>query len=233
MPSCCPSLGQIIASNTPQERKKVKSLSCPTLCDPMDSSLYQAPPSVRFSRQEYWSGLPFPSPGNFLTQGSNPGLPHCRQTLYRLSHQGSPYPSWRSGKSFRSLTLPETDYIPFRDWHFSRTVSQACAKHFTCAALFHGTNNPWLSQASSTALQSLWIKHPWLKFGAEVLAIFWMCLACSRQWTDTPGTGPRIPEWQRPLGILYGHAHPHLERVAAVASDKALMVQILQTALPK
>ena len=26
----------------------------------------------------------------FLTQGSNPGLPHCRQTLYHLSHQGSP-----------------------------------------------------------------------------------------------------------------------------------------------
>ena len=28
--------------------------------------------------------------GIFLTQGSNPGLPHCRQTLYRLSHQGNP-----------------------------------------------------------------------------------------------------------------------------------------------
>ena len=28
--------------------------------------------------------------GIFLTQGSNPGLPHCRQTLYRLSYQGSP-----------------------------------------------------------------------------------------------------------------------------------------------
>ena len=27
----------------------------------------------------------------FLTQGSNPGLPHCRQMLYRLSRQGSPY----------------------------------------------------------------------------------------------------------------------------------------------
>ena len=51
---------------------------------------HQAPPSMGFSRQEYWSGLPFLSPGNFLTQGSNPGLPHCRQTLYRLSHQGSP-----------------------------------------------------------------------------------------------------------------------------------------------
>ena len=38
--------------------------SCPTLCDPMDSSLHQAPPSMGFSRQEYWSGLLFPSPGN-------------------------------------------------------------------------------------------------------------------------------------------------------------------------
>ena len=35
--------------------------SCPTLSDPMDHSL-QAPPSVGFSRQEYWSGLPLPSP---------------------------------------------------------------------------------------------------------------------------------------------------------------------------
>ena len=39
-----------------------KSLqSCPALCDPMDRA-HQAPPSTPFSRQEYWSGLPFPSP---------------------------------------------------------------------------------------------------------------------------------------------------------------------------
>jgi len=50
---------------------------------------HQAPLSMGFSRQEYWSELPFPSPGNFQTQGSNSGLPHCRQTLYCLSHQGS------------------------------------------------------------------------------------------------------------------------------------------------
>ena len=36
-----------------------KSLqSCPTLCDPIDGS----PPGLGFSRQEHWSGLPFPSP---------------------------------------------------------------------------------------------------------------------------------------------------------------------------
>ena len=35
--------------------------SCPTLSDPMDCS-HQAPPSMGFSRQECWSGVPLPSP---------------------------------------------------------------------------------------------------------------------------------------------------------------------------
>ena len=43
-----------------------------------------------FSRQEYWSGLPCPPPGNLPKPGSNPGLPQCRRILYHLSHQGSP-----------------------------------------------------------------------------------------------------------------------------------------------
>ena len=44
-----------------------KSLQlCPTLCDPIDSS-HQALLSPGFSRQEYWSGLPFPSPKSFST----------------------------------------------------------------------------------------------------------------------------------------------------------------------
>ena len=39
-----------------------KSLqSCPTLCDPMTAA-HQASPSLGFSRQEHWSGLPLPSP---------------------------------------------------------------------------------------------------------------------------------------------------------------------------
>ena len=49
--------------------------SCPTLCHPMDSSLHQAPPSMGFSRQEYWSGLPFPSPGNLPDPGIEPRSP--------------------------------------------------------------------------------------------------------------------------------------------------------------
>ena len=48
-----------------------KSLqSCPTLCDPMDVA-HQAPLSLEFSREEYWSGCHFLLQGIFLTQGSN------------------------------------------------------------------------------------------------------------------------------------------------------------------
>ena len=56
---------------------KVKEVaqSCPTLCDPMGSSLHQAPPSMGFSRQEYRSGLPFPSLGNLPDPEIKPRSP--------------------------------------------------------------------------------------------------------------------------------------------------------------
>ena len=50
----------------------------------------QAPLTMEFPRQEYWSGLPFPSPGYLPTQGSNPVFPRCRQILHHLSQQRSP-----------------------------------------------------------------------------------------------------------------------------------------------
>ena len=43
-----------------------------------------------FSRQDYLSELPFLLQGTFPTQGSNPGLPHCRQTLLTSEPQGKP-----------------------------------------------------------------------------------------------------------------------------------------------
>jgi len=43
---------------------------------------------MEFSKQEYWSGLPFLSPGDLPDPGIEPDLSHCRQILYHLSHQG-------------------------------------------------------------------------------------------------------------------------------------------------
>ena len=66
---------------------------CLTLCDPMDC---RPPGSMGFSRQEYWSGLPFPSPGDLPNQGiqlESPALGAVFCTaggfLLSLSHQRS------------------------------------------------------------------------------------------------------------------------------------------------
>ena len=54
---------------------KVKSLSRVRLFVTPWTIAYQAPPSMRFSRQECWSGLPFPSPGDLPDPGIEPGSP--------------------------------------------------------------------------------------------------------------------------------------------------------------
>ena len=78
-------LWEVVAAAT----AAAKSLqSCPTLCDPIDTS----PPSLGFSRQEHWSGLPFPSPMHESEKWkwsrsvvSDPQLPHGLQPS-RLLH---------------------------------------------------------------------------------------------------------------------------------------------------
>ena len=55
----------------------------------MDCISRQAPLSMGFPRQEFWSGLPFPSPGVFPTQGSNLCLLHLQAVSLPLSQQGN------------------------------------------------------------------------------------------------------------------------------------------------
>ena len=54
---------------------KVKSLSYVQLFVTPWTVAYQAPPSMGFSSQEYWSGLSFPSPGDLPDPGIKPGSP--------------------------------------------------------------------------------------------------------------------------------------------------------------
>ena len=53
----------------------MKSLSCVQLLATPWTVAHQAPQSMEFSRQEYWSGLPFPSPGDLPDPGIEPGSP--------------------------------------------------------------------------------------------------------------------------------------------------------------
>ena len=80
-------------SNGMKEKWVLVAQSCPTLCDPMDCS----PPGSSilyphgFSSKNIGVGCHALLQGIFPTQGSNPGLLHCREILYHLSHQRSPW----------------------------------------------------------------------------------------------------------------------------------------------
>ena len=68
----------------------VHSQWCLTLCDPMDWSLLGSCVHRDSPGKNTGVGCHALLERIFLTQGSNPGFPHCRQILYRLGHQGSP-----------------------------------------------------------------------------------------------------------------------------------------------
>ena len=59
--------------------------SCPTLCDPKRTVAYQAPLSMEFSKQEYWSEEPFPTPGDLPDPGIKPMSYTGRQILYHYA----------------------------------------------------------------------------------------------------------------------------------------------------
>ena len=55
---------------------------------------HKAPLSMGFSRQEYWSGLPFPSPGDLPNPEIKPVSPALQVDSLPLIHQGSPGFNW-------------------------------------------------------------------------------------------------------------------------------------------
>ena len=65
----------VVMDHKAQRKVKVKSLSHIRLFATPWTVAYQAPPSMGFSRQAYWSGLPFPSPGDLPNPGIEPGSP--------------------------------------------------------------------------------------------------------------------------------------------------------------
>ena len=56
-----------------EKKMKVKSFSCVQLFPTPWTVAYQVPPSMGFSRQEHWSGLPYPSPEDLPHPGIKPG----------------------------------------------------------------------------------------------------------------------------------------------------------------
>ena len=91
--------------------------SCPTLATPWPAAL-QAPLSMAFPRQDYWSGLPFASPGHLPSPRTEPTSPGWRADS-TLGHLGSPR-VWRNIASSR-LSAPAAEVVrggPQPRWGF-------------------------------------------------------------------------------------------------------------------
>ena len=100
---------------------------CLTLCDPMDCTPLGS--SVHGDSPGKNTGVSYHAllQGVFPTQGSNPGLPHCRWILYHLSHQGRPMHN-------RIQISPSTDDLLFI---YSLTTyllndKYLCSRHCSC-----------------------------------------------------------------------------------------------------
>ena len=110
----------------------------------------QAPLSMQFSRQEYWSGLPFPSPSDLLDPGIKPRSPHCKQILYNLSHQGSP-------KLWFFLKKDNT-------WAVRRARKQGHSKYCFCQGntLLWGQICQYIIWLRNTCAINLFCVHNWM-----------------------------------------------------------------------
>ena len=80
-------------------KRTCQSLSCVWLFVTPLTSAHQAPLSMEFSKKEYWSGLPFPSPGDLSNPGFKPGSPAL---------QAEPLPSEPPGKPTHTHTHTHT-----------------------------------------------------------------------------------------------------------------------------
>ena len=115
-------------------KRPLSGLLCLTVCDPMDCLAYQAPLSMGFSKQEYWSGLPFPSPA---THGSNSSLLHPPALAGRFFTTATPEKSKKAislAKYLLAWPTSESECVNF----FSAAIHRwARAECLPCAEQRH------------------------------------------------------------------------------------------------
>ena len=94
----------------------VLTQSCPTLWTPRTPT-HQTPLSMKFSRQEYWTGLPFPTPGDLPDPGMEPlslMSPALASRFFTTAPPGKPqYHNYFTSFTPYNLTLHCISYSPF------------------------------------------------------------------------------------------------------------------------
>ena len=127
------------------------------LFDTLWTIAHQAPLSLGFPRQEYWSGLPFPSPGDLSDPGIEPMSPALQADFLPLSHLGSPSNYLlKTKKSFKRKV-----FVPSLPLSQTTHTLQQIRWVLTSKALCIWTKSPRVSCfSSSTVLASSFAVAP-------------------------------------------------------------------------
>ena len=147
--------------------------SCPCPCSILSDSLWahQAPLSMEFSRWEYWSGLPFPPPGDFpypRTEPASPVLPTLAGRFFTTDLQGSLQfihsvlfnSLWPHGLQYASLPCPSptpracSHSCPLSQWCHP-TISSSVAPFSSCPQSFPASGSFQMSQLFISGGQSI------------------------------------------------------------------------------
>ena len=129
--------------------KKARKLSCSAVSNSLQPrGLYvahQAPPSMGFSRQEYWSGLPFPSPGDLPDPGIKPRSPALQADTLTSEPLGKPSPSpW-----------PKSQLPPRSQFTFLPFVRPLCSQDWARITVWICSPSTLLSNIPSRARHSI------------------------------------------------------------------------------
>ena len=140
----------------------MKSLSRVQLFATTWTVAYQAPPSMGFSRQEYWSGLPFPSPGDLPDPGIEPRSPafqadaltseplsHLCPTLCNpmaIARQTPPSMGFSRQEYWSGVPCTSPGYLPNSGTEPTTLASPALAGRFFPTVPPGKSHNSWISQ---------------------------------------------------------------------------------------
>ena len=138
----------------------MKSLSRVRLFAAPRTIARQAPPSVGFSRQEYWSGLPFPSPGDLPDPGIESRSPASQIGSLPSKPPGKPWNGKRTSQTLLTFQHPHT--LP------SHLLSQINAAWFYCVNSSHFPH--CCSHTNSPISPVPWMIHGRLLFWKETLS---------------------------------------------------------------
>ena len=130
--------------------------SCSVMCDSLWTVAYQVPTSVEFSRQEYWSGLTFPSPGDLPDLGVEPRSPALQADVLPSEPPGKHYVFMMTSESLNTLFLLCPCLFTFV--HFL-CVCELCSQIICPLKNLFTERTKWQRSRWVRSTSSLWIRQ--------------------------------------------------------------------------